>query len=60
MQMGFHRDPANLKPALDLFPTELRRRLWNTILEITIQTSLDIGGAPLLSLSDFDTLPPSN
>lgn len=60
MHMGLHRDPTKLKPASDIRTTELRRRLWNTILELTTQTSLDVGGAPLLSLDDFDTLPPSN
>ncbi|KAK1830948.1 hypothetical protein QBC39DRAFT_408945 [Podospora conica] len=60
MHMGLHRDPSKLKPASDIHTTELRRRLWNTILEITTQTSLDVGGAPLLSITDFDTLPPSN
>ncbi|KAK0738161.1 hypothetical protein B0T18DRAFT_450187 [Schizothecium vesticola] len=41
MHMGLHRDPSKLKPASDIRTTELRRRLWNTILELTMQTSID-------------------
>ncbi|RYP58737.1 hypothetical protein DL769_008824 [Monosporascus sp. CRB-8-3] len=38
----------------------MRRRLWNTILEITLQSSLASGGPPFISLDDFDTAPPGN
>ena len=57
--MGLHRDPACL-PKRTTFAAEMRRRLWNTILEITLQSSMDSGGPPLVSLSDFNTEPPSN
>lgn len=39
---------------------EVRKRLWATILELNIQTSLDSGTPPGISCSDFDTGPPSN
>src|SRR5690606_21786597 len=35
-------------------------RLWNTILELAVQSSLESGGPPLISLDDFDTEPPGN
>ncbi|RDL38255.1 Uncharacterized protein BP5553_02595 [Venustampulla echinocandica] len=57
--MGFHRDPAHL-PKRTTFAAEMRRRLWNTILEVTLQSSLTSGGPPLISLDDFDTEPPGN
>jgi hypothetical protein len=57
--LGFHRDPQRL-PNQNTFTAEMRRRLWNTILEIALQSSLTSGGPPLLSLSDFDTEPPAN
>ncbi|RYP62897.1 hypothetical protein DL770_009506 [Monosporascus sp. CRB-9-2] len=38
----------------------MRRRLWNTILELTLQSSLASGGPPFISLDDFDTAPPGN
>lgn len=57
--MGLHRDPIYL-PKRTTFATEIRRRLWNTILEIAVSTSMVSGGPPLLSLADFDTHPPGN
>ncbi|CAK7204701.1 hypothetical protein SEUCBS139899_007460 [Sporothrix eucalyptigena] len=59
MYMGLHRDPTKI-PKIPRYQAEIRRRLWATILEISLQSSLDSGGPPLLSLSDFDTLPPAN
>ncbi|KAI9749401.1 MAG: hypothetical protein M4579_006886 [Chaenotheca gracillima] len=59
MQMGFHRDPRNY-PKMSALHAEIRKRLWATVLELTVQTSLDAGMPPLISLQDFDTEPPSN
>ena len=38
----------------------MRRRLWNTLLEMVLQSSMDSGITPLLSMQDFDTEPPGN
>lgn len=57
--MGLHRDPARL-PKRATFVAEMRRRLWNTILEVTLQSRLTSGRPPLVSLDDFDTEPPGN
>lgn len=57
--MGLHRDPA-LLPNRTVLAAEMRRRLWNTILELSLQGSLVSGGSPLISLSDFDCAPPGN
>ncbi|RAH63722.1 Zn(II)2Cys6 transcription factor, partial [Aspergillus aculeatinus CBS 121060] len=59
MHIGLHRDPNHL-PKRTLFASEMRRRLWNTVLELSVASSMLCGGPPLLSLEDFDTLPPSN
>lgn len=59
IHMGFHRDPSRL-PKMNVFQAELRRRLWATILEITIQSSMDSGGPPLISCLDYDCEPPAN
>lgn len=59
IQMGLHRDPAQLPDSTTLM-AEMRRRLWNTILEISVQSSLTSGGPPLTSLDDFSTEPPGN
>lgn len=59
--MGLHRDPKHLSILTrTLYSCELRRRLWATILEIVLQSSIDAGGPPLISMCDFDTDPPGN
>ncbi|RHZ58376.1 fungal specific transcription factor domain-containing protein [Aspergillus thermomutatus] len=57
--LGLHRDPHRL-PNQNTYTAEMRRRLWNTILEIALQSSLTSGGPPLLSVGDFDTESPAN
>jgi hypothetical protein len=57
--MGLHRDPKYLSKRTT-FAAEMRRRLWNTILEISLRSSMISGGPPSLSLGDFDTEPPRN
>ncbi|KEF58395.1 uncharacterized protein A1O9_06321 [Exophiala aquamarina CBS 119918] len=57
--MGLHRDPVHL-PKRTPFGAEMRRRLWNTILEISLHSSMLSGGPPLMSLTSFDTDPPGN
>lgn len=57
--MGLHRDPMHL-PKRTLFGAEMRRRLWNTILEVSLHSSLLCGGPPLVSLDNFDSDPPGN
>jgi hypothetical protein len=57
--MGFHRDPKHF-PKLPIFVAEMRRRIWATVLEMTVQNSTDLGMPPLLTSTDFDTESPSN
>ncbi|KAG9253572.1 uncharacterized protein F5Z01DRAFT_147121 [Emericellopsis atlantica] len=59
MQMGLHRDPKHLPP-MSPIQAEIRRRLWATILELTLQSSLDAAMPPRISLEEFDTKAPSN
>lgn len=59
MQMGLHREPRNL-PAVSPLQAELRRRLWATILELVVQSSLDTWMPPRISFDEFDVEPPSN
>lgn len=59
MYMGLHRDPEHL-PQGTTFVSEIRRRIWNTVLEVTLYSSMESGGPPLLSLDDFNTHPPQN
>ncbi|KAJ4322873.1 hypothetical protein N0V84_004637 [Fusarium piperis] len=59
MQVGLHRDPKHL-PTMSLLQAELRRRLWATILEMAVQSSLDTAMPPRISFDEFDTEAPSN
>ncbi|KAK2776999.1 C6 zinc finger domain-containing protein [Colletotrichum kahawae] len=59
MQIGLHRDPKHL-PKMSFLQAELRRRLWATILELVVQSSLDSAMPPRLSFDEFDTEAPSN
>lgn len=57
--MGLHRDPESLPPMTN-FAREMRRRLWNTTIELALQSSLTCGGPPLISTEEFDAAPPGN
>ncbi|KAH6663971.1 hypothetical protein F5X68DRAFT_251178 [Plectosphaerella plurivora] len=59
MRAGLHRDPKHL-PNLSYLETEVRRRLWATILELVAQASLDTAMPPRISVDEYDTEPPSN
>ncbi|KAK4118204.1 hypothetical protein N657DRAFT_584036 [Parathielavia appendiculata] len=61
MYMGLHRDTAGLGlVTVTLLVAEMRRRLWNTILELMLHSSLTSGAPPLITLDEFDTKPPGN
>lgn len=59
MQMGLHRDPKYL-PEMTVLEAEIRRRMWATILELVVQSSIDSALPTRMSMEDFDTLPPAN
>jgi hypothetical protein len=65
MSAGFHRDPTLLGTKVSVFDQEMRRRLWATIVELELQTSIDRGMpsasagiscdcAPVLNVNDED------
>jgi hypothetical protein len=45
---------------MSILHDELRRRLWDTILDLGVQASLETGMPPTLALHECDTLPPAN
>ena len=59
MQIGLHRDPKHI-PGMSVLQAELRRRLWATILELVVQSSLDSAMPARISYEEFDTEAPSN
>lgn len=62
MSIGLHRDPDVLPVVSkhDLLHTELRRRLWYSTVELTLQANLGSATAFILSIDQFDTKPPRN
>lgn len=59
MSVGLHRDPAKL-PSMPPLEAEMRRRLWTTIMELVLDSSIDAGGPPMFSADDFDCSLPLN
>ncbi|CAG8260915.1 unnamed protein product [Penicillium nalgiovense] len=59
MTMGLHRDPTRFRKAQPFY-SELRRRLWATIVELDLKISLDRGVPPSVDLDECDCDPPSN
>ncbi|KAJ4419372.1 hypothetical protein N0V82_004954 [Gnomoniopsis sp. IMI 355080] len=45
---------------MSLLAAETRRRLWATVMEILILSSMESGGPPLVTMQDFDTQAPGN
>ncbi|EMD86155.1 hypothetical protein COCC4DRAFT_59578 [Bipolaris maydis ATCC 48331] len=57
--IGLHKDPSQL-PAMTTLEAEMRRRMWNTVLELSLQMSMMSGGPPLISQEEYNTAPPGN
>ncbi|KAI1495092.1 hypothetical protein F5X96DRAFT_199173 [Biscogniauxia mediterranea] len=59
MLMGLHVDPNKL-PGMSVYEAQMRRRLWMTILEFEIESCMNCGTSPTISIDDYDCQPPSN
>ena len=59
MQINLHRDPRRL-PKMSVLEAEIRRRLWATIVELELQTALDMALPARISPKDFDVEAPAN
>lgn len=57
---GYHKEPSIHFPDIRPFEAEMRRRIWATILEMSLQSSLDAGMPPPISCDGFDCHPPAN
>ncbi|KAF7574692.1 C6 zinc finger domain containing protein [Pyrenophora tritici-repentis] len=58
---GMHRDAASLgHEATSAFDEEMKRRLWATIMELELQSSVESGLHTGLSALSYDTAPPAN
>jgi Fungal specific transcription factor domain. len=58
--LGLHKETRIHFPEFSPLESEMRKRLWATILEMSVQSSLDTGMPPSISSDDFDSEPPSN
>ncbi|KAK7967167.1 C6 zinc finger domain protein [Apiospora aurea] len=59
MSMGLHLDPDGFS-VYGPFERELRRRIWHTVLELTVMTSLDTTLPLLITPDDYNCRPPLN
>ena len=64
LQIGLHRDPLQT-PKTRMHTTsalrdELWRRLWWTVVEIAVDSALELGLPPMISFGDFNTELPAN
>ncbi|KAI2790378.1 hypothetical protein POX_d05889 [Penicillium oxalicum] len=60
MTLGLHRDPGRFRKATAPFWSELRRRLWTTIVELDLKIALDRGMTPSIDLDECDCNLPSD
>ncbi|GFG08324.1 hypothetical protein IFM61392_05307 [Aspergillus lentulus] len=59
MRIGLHISPKML-PQMSFYEQELRRRLWATVLEISLQFSIEVGAVPLIPMDGVDFELPLN
>ena len=57
---GMHRKVSSDSVVFSVFESEMRKRLWATILELELITALDKGTAPAIRSGDWDCHSPSN
>ena len=59
MNMGLHRDPGD-STEFSIFQREMRRRIWVSIVELDLQTSLTHGMPTMVREGDFQCFSPAN
>ncbi|KAI1855452.1 hypothetical protein JX266_000317 [Neoarthrinium moseri] len=61
IHLSLHIDPVK-HDFQDMPPSEIeaRRRLWATVLELEVQSSMDHGERPSIGVEDYDCAPPLN
>jgi hypothetical protein len=60
MAAGMHCDPAHLDKSMSFSDQEMRRRIWATLVELELQTSIDRGMPATLQPNSFTCPPPTN
>jgi hypothetical protein len=59
MKMGIHRDPSHY-PNISAFDGEMRRRLWQTVFQLDVLVSFQMGLPSMIQTRDCDTEAPRN
>ena len=59
MKMGYHRDASHY-PTISAFDGEMRRRMWQTIFQVDVLVSFQMGVPSIIQATDCDTEPPRN
>ncbi|KAK2759391.1 hypothetical protein FQN54_002869 [Arachnomyces sp. PD_36] len=60
MSAGYHREPNSQFAKISSFNREMRRRIWVTMVELDLQSSLDRGMPPTVRQDEFDCAMPAN
>ncbi|KAF5649002.1 hypothetical protein F52700_821 [Fusarium sp. NRRL 52700] len=60
VQMGLHREPRFRSPNMSAKEAEIRRRLWATMLELSLQVSIDQGLPAPIAPESYDCEVPSS
>ncbi|KAF5606457.1 uncharacterized protein FSUBG_6065 [Fusarium subglutinans] len=60
VQMGLHREPRVRSPNMSVKEAEIRRRLWATMLELSLQVSVDQGLPAPIAPESYDCEVPSS
>ncbi|KAF5973496.1 hypothetical protein FBULB1_8242 [Fusarium bulbicola] len=60
VQMGLHREPRVRSPNMSVKEAEIRRRLWATMLELSLQVSVDQGLPAPIAPESYDCDVPSS
>lgn len=60
VQMGLHREPRVRSPNMSPKEAEIRRRLWATMLELSLQVSVDQGLPAPIAAESYDCEVPSS
>ncbi|KAI5289911.1 hypothetical protein KEM52_000626 [Ascosphaera acerosa] len=60
MAAGFHREVRPDRSQESVYFSEMKRRIWATIVELDLRASLDRGMQPTILADSYDCEPPSN
>jgi len=60
ISLGLHKEPSVHFPEMPLLEAEVRKRLWATILELSVHSALNSGMPLLITCDNFDCQPPGN